>query len=203
MTTLILKLLILSVFLFFCETTGLQVSLQVWCFLFSHSLLCLRFVEESWWSQMPGRAMLGSMCASGRTWWGNEKVKSLNLQCLVITFFFFFCLLLNLTLVCVFCQGPPTPTSHAVFCVGKRTEYRCWALIVYLSGAKWCLWPLTFTRLTVRWPQISHLTLNPTLTPAAFFSPHKLLPITYGVASDPGLFQCVEHRARLESWFHY
>lgn len=118
-------------------------------------------------------------------------------------YFFFFCLLLNLTLVCVFCQSPPTPTSHAVFCVGKRTEYRCWALIVYLSGAKWCLWPLTFTRLTVRWPQISHLTLNPTLTPAAFFSPHKLLPITYGVASDPGLFQCVEHRARLESWFHY
>lgn len=40
-------------------------------------------------------------------------------------YFFFFCLLLNLTLVCVFCQGPPTPTSHAFFCVGKRTEYRC------------------------------------------------------------------------------
>lgn len=37
---------------------------------------------------MPGRVTLGSTCALAQTWLGNEKVKLLNLQCLVINPFF-------------------------------------------------------------------------------------------------------------------
>lgn len=47
----------------------------------------LRYEEESWWSQMLGKAMLGSMCVLAQTWLENEKVKLLNLQFLVIKLF--------------------------------------------------------------------------------------------------------------------